>query len=439
MKTNILTIAKKILICSLAFVLCLSCVGCNNKTPDNSSSNLPYTPNASGDSTFDGSAGNQSNNDTTSEDSSTTTSTPDFNQSKPSQQNNSSNNSSSSIPTPSNNSSSKPTASNNSSSKPTSSNNSSSSTPNTSSTPTPPPAPRLIVSCWGDSLTEGMRMTNGNDFPSLLNNMLGTDKYDVLNGGDGGEDTITIMARQGALKIFTSNQITFKAGDASVRIGDGKGNGFETADGEVIRLTAALGREMPINNITIGSQKYKLVLNNFNWSDRSCEVYLQRTSGFDSALTIEKGTEAKFASADLAKTNHCDIYLMGCNGGYGSNKNNYKALIAQHQQMIDYRGNDNYLVIIPYWTSNTFTKYFIEAFGDKAIDFRAAATDQSILEDTLHLNLTDLDKTQIASSQKIIPPCLRLNNSSTDVHLNETGYLLLAKLLHTRGQELGYW
>ena len=437
MKTNILTIAKNILICSLAFVLCLSCVGCNNKTPDNSSSNLPYTPNTSGDSTFDGSAGNQSNNDTTSEDSSTTTSTPDFNQSKPSQQNNSSNNSSSSIPTPSNNSSSKPTASNNSSSKPTSSNNSSSTTSNTSSTPTPPP--RLIVSCWGDSLTEGMRMTNGNDFPSLLNNMLGTDKYNVLNGGDGGEDTITIMARQGALKIFTSNQITFKAGDASVRIGDGKGNGFETANGEVIRLTAALGREMPINNITIGSQQYKLVLNNFDWSDRSCEVYLQRTSGFNSDLTIEKGTEVKFASADLAKTNHCDIYLMGCNGGYGANKNNYKALIAQHQQMIDYRGNDNYLVIIPYWTSNTFTKYFIEAFGDKAIDFRAAATDQSILEDTLHLTLTDLDKTQIASSQKIIPPCLRLNNSSTDVHLNQTGYLLLAQLLHTRGQELGYW
>ena len=429
MKTNILTIAKKILICSLAFVLCLSCVGCNNKTPDNSSSNLPYTPNASGDSTFDGSAGNQSNNDTTSEDSSTTTSTPDFYQSKPSQQNNSSNNSSSIIPTPSNNSSSKPT----------SSNNSSSSTSNTSSTPTPTPAPRLIVSCWGDSLTEGMRMINGNDFPSLLNNMLGTNKYDVLNGGDGGEDTITIMARQGALKIFTSNQITFKAGDVSVRIGDGKGNGFETADGEVIRLTPPLGREMPINNITIGSRQYKLVFKNFDWSDRSCEVYLERTRGFDSALTIKKGTRAKFASADLAKTNHCDIYLMGCNGGYGSNKNDYKALIAQHQQMIDYRGNDNYLVIIPYWTDNIFTKYFIEAFGDKAIDFRTAATDQSILEDTLHLILTDLDKTQIASSQKIIPPCLRLNNSSTDVHLNKTGYLLLAQLLHKRGRELGYW
>ncbi len=423
MKTRILAFSKKILICALAFALCLTFVGCNEGNDESTPSSS--RPVVSGNSVFDGNPNtSKTESDASSDDTSTETnssSKPTTSSSKPT--------TSSSKPTTS---SSKPTTS---SSKPTTSSSSPDTSSNTSSTPE---VKLLTISCWGDSLTEGMSVDSTRNYPAVLNNYVGRDKYKVLNGGDGGEDTITIMARQGGVKIYTSNQIKFAKGESEVKIGDGKGNGFETAEGEVIRLTAPLGREMSVNDITIASKKYKIVLKNFNWTDRSCEVYLQRTSNINKAVTISKGTEAKFASAELAKTNHCDIYLMGANGGYGD-KSDYNALIAQHKKMIEYRGNDNYLVVIPYWTSREFTQPFIDAFGDKAVDFRAVAIDQKVLELELFITLTPTDKGFIGASKQQVPPCLRLNNSQTDVHLNEKGYQLLAKTLYNRGKELGYW
>jgi hypothetical protein len=278
-----------------------------------------------------------------------------------------------------------------------------------------------------------MSISATRNYPAVLNNYLGKG-YKVLNGGDGGEDSITIMARQGGVKIYTKDKITFNAGDVEVRIGNGSGNGFVTADGDVIRLTPPLGRDMPINDITIGSQKYQLVQKNFNWSGRTCEVYLKRTTNINKAVTIEKGAEVKLASASLPKTNHCDIYLMGGNGGY---KNNVNTLIDQHKKMIAHRGNDNYLVLIPYWTASNATELFIKAFGDKAVDFRAHATNQEILENELGITLSATDKAYIARPD--VPPCLRLNNDPNQGHLNEKGYQLLAKVAYEQGKKLGYW
>lgn len=293
----------------------------------------------------------------------------------------------------------------------------------------------LTISCWGDSLTEGMGIAAAYNYPSVLNDYLGREKYTVLNGGDGGEDSITIMARQGAVKIYTSNKIDFKEGDIEVKIGDGSGNGFETAEGQVIRLTPPLGREMPVNDITIGEEKYQIVQKNFDWAGRTCEVYLKRTTNIDNAVSIEKGTEVKFASTDIAKTNHCDIYLMGGNGGYN---NDVKTLIEQYKKMIEHRGNENYLVLVPYWTAGNATQEFINAFGDKAVDFLTPATDKNILENELEITLSDLDN-QYLAVRRDVPPCLKLNNNANEGHMNEKGYKLLAKVIYEQGKELGYW
>ena len=58
------------------------------------------------------------------------------------------------------------------------------------------------VLCWGDSVTEGMAMPRGKDYPSRLQALLGPG-YEVLNSGDGGENTVTIPARQGAVPLAT--------------------------------------------------------------------------------------------------------------------------------------------------------------------------------------------------------------------------------------------
>ena len=47
--------------------------------------------------------------------------------------------------------------------------------------------PTRKILCWGDSVTEGMRMPPGKDYPARLAALLG-DGYRVFDSGDGGED-----------------------------------------------------------------------------------------------------------------------------------------------------------------------------------------------------------------------------------------------------------
>lgn len=273
-----------------------------------------------------------------------------------------------------------------------------------------PDAPRKIL-CWGDSVTEGMAMPRGKDYPAQLELLLG-EGYKVFNSGDGGEDSVTIPVRQGAYKIATAEEITFPAGEGTVKVGDASDNGFHTSAGEKIKLTAALGRKIPVNPVKIGNASYKLSFKDFRWNSPTNKIsyalLLTRDAGSsDRAVTIPAGTPVEFASAAEAPGAYCEIFFMGANGGWN---NKIEKLISQYRAMIARRGeNKPYLVIVPYWKrfSQENKDKIKEAFGRHAVEFP--------VEDSL---------------------CYK---NRPDVHLNEHGYALLAKLLHERGAELGYW
>ena len=267
------------------------------------------------------------------------------------------------------------------------------------------------ILCWGDSVTEGMAMPRGKDYPSQLELLLG-EGYKVFNSGDGGEDSITIPARQGAVKLATAAPIVFPSGESTVKIGDASDNGFHTSAGEKIKLTAALGRKIPVNPVKIGSGSYKLSFKDFRWNSPTNKIsyalQLSRDANMSSkALTIPAGTPVEFASASEVPGAYCEIFFMGANGGWN---NNIDKLIAQVRAMIARRGEKKpYLVIVPYWKrfSQENKDAFKAAFGRHAVEFP--------VEDSL---------------------CYK---NRPDVHLNEHGYALLAKLLFERGVELGYW
>lgn len=267
------------------------------------------------------------------------------------------------------------------------------------------------VLCWGDSVTEGMAMPKGKDYPAQLEALLG-DGYKVFNSGDGGENSITIPARQGAVKLATAEAITFPAGVSTVKIGDASDNGFHTLAGEKIMLTAALGRKIPVNPVKIGKDEYKLSFQGFRWNSPTNKIsyalMLSRSEeGAAKAVTIPSGTPVKFASVDAVKDAYCEIFFMGGNGGWGKDVNK---LISQMRAMIARRGESKpYLVLVPYWRGFTDQQkeVFKAAFGRHAVEFP--------VEDSL---------------------CYK---NRPDVHLNENGYALLAKLFHERGAELGYW
>lgn len=267
------------------------------------------------------------------------------------------------------------------------------------------------VLCWGDSVTEGMAMPLGKDYPARLQALLGPE-YRVFNSGDGGENSVTIPARQGAVSLSTAGRIEFPAGESAVMIGDADDNGFRTPGGDKIKLTAALGRQIPVNPIRIGGAEYTLFFRDFKWNTPTTPISytlcLKRDgTAAEEPLAIPAGMPVKFASEAAVKGAWCEIFFMGGNGGWGRDVG---MLVAQFRAMIARRGEDRpYLVIVPYWRGflAEWKVEFKAAFGRHAVEFP--------VEDSL---------------------CYQ---NRPDVHLNEDGYALLAGLLHARGAELGYW
>ena len=113
------------------------------------------------------------------------------------------------------------------------------------------------VVCYGDSLTQGKGYTPEEAYPGRLQSMIGSG-YTVLNSGDGGETSDTIMARQGAFSLKTSTEFTFPAGTATITIGNYDDNGFVSPNGDTIGLTGG-GNENPLNNIVIDGKEYTIL------------------------------------------------------------------------------------------------------------------------------------------------------------------------------------
>ncbi len=287
---------------------------------------------------------------------------------------------------------------------------------------------RTIIACWGDSITEGMHMTD-KSYPTRLQEMLGDTKYKVYNGGDGGETTATIAARQGGLKVFTSKNITFARNKDSQLLTTEAGNCFVTEDGTPVVLTAGLGNQLRVNDVQINGEYFSLSFEDFVWSPRSFKLYMRRYSETSSTLTIPKGSEVIFNSTSVSTKGGIDIYLMGANGGYEGSASKY---IEQLKAMIAHHGNDKYIIVKPYWTTIGGLE---DAFGDHVLDFQSLAVTEGLAYEGL--TPTAADKT--ALSKNSIPPSLRYQNEAGNVHLNEYGYHFLAHCIHEKGKTLGYW
>ena len=285
------------------------------------------------------------------------------------------------------------------------------------------------VACYGDSITQGMGYESnlGKTYPGRLNTMLGSG-YTVVNCGDPGERSYTIMARQGALSLGTSKTITFEAGQSQVHIGVNSDNGFLTRKGDYIDLTSRLGNERSINNVTIEGRTYEVIMTDFTWSPRSCNIYLKRSGDVSQALTIPKGAPVTFSS--YTRQNECDIYLIGANGVYTSAND----LVAQYKAMVDRHGSNNFLIIIPFWNDYCDVP-FREAFGDHCVSFREVAITTGLAYEGI--TPTETDNQYIANGE--VPPSLLYYPNNPDVHLNAKGYDLLAHILYEQGSTIGIW
>lgn len=293
-----------------------------------------------------------------------------------------------------------------------------------------------VITCYGDSVTEGMSVALADKYPTVLQELLGSD-YKVQNAGDGGEKTHSIMARQGALKLYTKKEVNYLKNQSTFLLDSGAGRGVITSNGLEVQWTDPFGRDAKIDKVTINGKSYKLQFANFDWGNCQCETYLIRENT-KKPETIPAGSEVILEISQISKTNYCDIYFMGFNGTY----KDIDDLIAQYQQMVDYRNDDNYLVVIPFWDKNAqkaaeaYTK-FKAAFGDHALDLVQYCVDGGIVD--LGLEVTNED--QECLNNNILPYSLKLygSDNKSDVHLSAKGYKVLANALHEQGKKINLW
>ena len=297
------------------------------------------------------------------------------------------------------------------------------------------PTNKLIVTCFGDSMTEGMGVGESSRYPSVLQGLIGDD-YLVQNAGDRGELTTDIMARQGGMSIFTNKSITFAAGQKQVKIGSGTDRGFIADDGRNLAWTSPFGRDLLLDKVTINGETYRIKFENYEHSSKSANTYLVREGGTTNlkSVTIQKGSKAVFEVTSVSKSNYCDIYFMGFNGGYS----NVDELVAQHKQMIAYHGNDHYIIVIPYnqWdkTANmSMYNKFKAAFGNHAVDLVEYLANGGM--EAQGFTPTDEDKENIAAG--IVPLSLRLTANKGEIHLNANGYKILAQAVYDHGRKVG--
>ena len=279
-----------------------------------------------------------------------------------------------------------------------------------------------VIICWGDSLTEGMSMKTGYNYPHQLQGNL-NGQYKVLNAGVPGETSNAISSRANVIDVVLTNDVVFEEGMNSV---DMDREFLSTAQGEVITYKG-FGQHLRLNKILIGGELFDIYFKKGDtWDNGTYRLVRKNT---DTKQILKKGTATKFDYSEQYKNVYCNVILMGANDKGVTTEE----LIERYRTLGN--SSDKSIYIIPYFTESNVAEMFKEAFGDKAIDIRDYFVNNAHKD--YDLEVTKLDQWAIKTG--VVPSTFRLKNSKTDVHLNEIGYKVMADQVYKKGVELGYW
>lgn len=185
------------------------------------------------------------------------------------------------------------------------------------------------ITCWGDSLTAGGGWTN------RLQELSGMTVY---NGGTGGENSQTIVSRQGADAMVVNN-ITIPATTDPVLIATRSSDvGISTVEGN--KVTPLLQGGAHVNPCKIGDIEGTLKWTGSSYNDSSGTwTFTRSTAG--AAINITRPTILR-TNFDINKNNpYLMIIFIGQNGGYSD----LNDLIRQHKLIIDHANAKHYLIL----------------------------------------------------------------------------------------------
>lgn len=304
------------------------------------------------------------------------------------------------------------------------------------------------IVCWGDSLTFGSG-GNGVSYPETLSDLITKnilDKYSpigseysgiispfkykltipVVNMGVGGENTATILGRNGAEPFVIDKDFTIPKGRNSVPISFSNKKGKEIAP---LRYGDA-----GIETVKIDGIEGSISLRESGEGDNLKLSYSFSRSQEGKSKDISAGTEIITDGSENYR-DYITVILMGYFGGYDSTSQ----LISQINSIIDRQTDhkDRYIVLgIP--DPNTVGIEQIEdamrsEYGDKFINLRKYLCTDALSD--AGLKPTEDDERLLSMGQ--VPISLRVREDN--VHLNAYGYELVGKKVYERMDELGYF
>ncbi len=279
------------------------------------------------------------------------------------------------------------------------------------------------ISCWGDSLTYSYT-TEGTSWPKMLQEKLGN-KTTVNNFGLGGDTAADTAGRFGAAPFVLTEDANI-SGATAIKIESSTGypshlmKYFGVGDGiNGSEQTSNSG----INPCYIGGVKGSL-----HYED---EEFIFVPEDETQTATAVAGTPI-ITNASLNNRDDIQIFMVGANGGFGSNSTTYALL---EKQMVDYISSDvkKYIVIIGPKTHTVGMNIRENLFGDNCLNLYEYFRDADALTAD-GVTLTETDMADIAAGN--IPTSLMKEGDA--VHLNAKGYSLLADKVYGKLYSLGY-
>lgn len=286
------------------------------------------------------------------------------------------------------------------------------------------------VVCWGDSLTAG------GGWQDVIKKK---SKIEVINCGVGGEDSKTIMTRQGA-NVMMVNNLTIPASNTiEVKIASrATDRGIMTADGTKAAVLLQGGGK-DFNPVAVGDVEGTLRWSGTSYADPNGEWFFKRSKA-GQEVVINRPTAIRTKQDILYnKPENVVILFIGQNGGYA----NIDDLIQQHRLMITHsRAKAAIIVGLSSGTASSRQSYEVamkKEFGRYFISLREYLSTPIMKGDQVSscygledAGLTATENDIAAIKEGRVPPQLL----SDAVHYTAATKKVIGELIYKRMQEL---
>lgn len=278
------------------------------------------------------------------------------------------------------------------------------------------------IVCFGDSLTFGSG-GNGTSYPLVLEEHLNKDRMyiPVFNMGIGGENTVTIAARAGAIP-FTVEEFTIPKECVPIEIT------FWEETGKEIR--PLYQGDTGINPCVIAGVTGRIT-GELDDNNRMTYFFTREEAG--ESVQVVRGTEVEtWASTQFG--DYIYIVFMGENHGW---KDDIDELIQQQQAILSMQGKyqGRYIVIgLPTGTAEErreLKNALAKTYGDKFFNIRDYMSGDAVKD--AGVTLSEEDKARVEAG--LIPTCFLADH----IHFNAEGYRLIGDKLYEQMKELGYF